>query len=214
MHAVVARLPEFLKHQSRDWHIAQEVGVGRCIADLVIVLNPPRGRSAPRGALNATECVVLSTLRHNGPTRIDILERRSGMARGSLRRGALRRLRDWQIIDFGPGGRVALAKTWSTQSKIIAIEAKLTDWRNAMRQAASYQRYADEVYALLPATDDSRNGLLQSRFRTEGIGLLFISDGGLLSAAPSGPCSAHGWEREFVMSRVMTGHQGQAPCKT
>ncbi len=56
-------------------------------------------------------------------------------------------------------------------TSLLAFEAKLTDWRQAIQQAYRYRYYADSAFVLLPAKNASaalRNGRL---FETFGIGL-------------------------------------------
>jgi hypothetical protein len=63
--------------------------------------------------------------------------------------------------------------------KVIAVEAKVRDWRAGFRQAIRYQEFADESY--LAVYEKFVNPCLEfkSAFETAGIGLIGVSDNGL-----------------------------------
>ena len=184
-------------------YVEREVGAGRNIADLVLLLQAPGAIPPEISALTTGESVVLSALRRHGATRIDILEQRCGLSRTELRVGALDRLLRWGLVRKERGGRIALESNYVRNVQIVAVEAKLTRWRQALRQAVEYFRYADLSYVLLP--ESSGHVALENAeaFRSVGVGLLLASTGSLSTAISSRPSDRHDWRREFVLSRLL-----------
>ena len=58
-------------------------------------------------------------------------------------------------------------------SYTAAIEAKLTDWRSAVRQAAYYTLYVHHSFVAMPAAQ-SQNERLRNHCREVGVGLLLV----------------------------------------
>jgi len=196
---LVTQLPAYLHRASRTCRIQREVGVGRSIADVVAALMPVNAaRILP--PLSVRESVMVSALRASGPTRIDVLERLCGMNRQSLRGGSLDRLQSLGVVVRGAGGRVALGR-WCRSGTLIAIEAKLTRWWDALEQAEAYRQFADRVYVALPA--DCVGPAVRSRgaFERAGVGLLSVN-GGIHCEVQAGVAATHDWRREYVYSRT------------
>lgn len=193
-------LPQYLEQEAKHHLLAVEVGVGRAIADVAAVMwDDPLEPPPP---LSARDSVVLSTLRRWGPTRVDILEARCGLSRGALRSGELDHLQTMNLLDRGPGGRVALATDWAQRIRIVAIEAKLHDWKTAIRQAQRYLQYADEAFVALPRPMVQRlNGSLGD-FQKACVGLISVGPE-LMIEVPASRRSTHDWRREFAGSRLL-----------
>lgn len=89
---------------------------------------------------------------------------------------------------------------------VIAVEAKLQDWRRGLVQAYRYRQFASESWVLL---DASRAGLAASNersFRAAGVGLAsFSTDGKLYIHVPaenSGiPDGALAWRTQTMLAR-------------
>lgn len=197
----ISMLMEHYKSRYNNTLLKREVGVGGNIADIVIfmwndVITPPP-------PLSIHDSVILSVLRRYGPTRIDILESRCGFERGSLRKGALRHLEDHDLLELGAGGRIALKSKWLTKLYIVAIEAKLRDWKNAIRQAAMYSRFADEAYVALPSSTASTiQDVGYTIFKETGVGLMSVNYE-IVTPISSKPSNYNDWRREFVASRML-----------
>lgn len=197
-----ARLPDFLAARFLTWRIYSEVGVGRRVADVVIPVARKHRRSVVL-PLTGLECVVLASLRRLGATRIDLLERRSGISSGGLRSGELDRLREWGLVHHGRGGRIAFGPVWNAGVEIVAIEAKLERWRQALAQAQTYLRFADYSYVALPsdvATRVVKNDL--ASLECSPIGLLTLTPSGVEELVAPTRGQEHDWQREYVASRL------------
>lgn len=185
----------------RGCFIVREVGVGNSIADMVALVGV-KGTGC-RSALTVAESIVLAHLRNTGPTRIDILERRCGLPRSTLRGAALIRLKAWGLLDSQKGGRIIARQFIPSTASIVAIEAKLRRWRDALAQALEYRKYADESYVLLPERAGSLASAHVQEFHDAGIGLWVASDTELTEVLPAARQSSHCWRREFVFSRLV-----------
>ena len=190
--------------------ICQEVGVGNSIADLVGLI--VEGNSLPdfEKSYTITESIVLAHLRNFGATRIDLLEKRCGVKSGVFRNDALSWLEEIGAISFGAGGQISLHDGYLFPRTIVAIEAKLQRWRDALDQAIAYQQYADESYVLLPS--EFANAALSNldKFRKSGIGLLVFEKGsGIQVQTQAEVMHNHGWRRDYVFSALVS--QSESP---
>ncbi len=62
--------------------------------------------------------------------------------------------------------------------ELVAVELKLRDWREALRQATAYQVGADRAWVAMPLAAASRAYRERWRFVAEGVGLLAVDDQG------------------------------------
>ncbi len=196
--------PEFFGKANRRAFAGREVSAGRRTADVVILVMPRESSGWTIKPLTVFEAAVVSILRSRPSTRIDILESLLSLNRGSLRNGKLRRLVDWGLVLRGRGGQIKLRRGWNSKMELIAIEAKMTKWRQALKQAISYRRYADRCYVLLPNDTCHVVERYLIEFREAGVGLIFLDDSGsILPILEPKRESNHDWQREFVLSRML-----------
>jgi hypothetical protein len=203
-------LPDHLSSPDSAVRLAREVNVGRVIVDVVALRAQTDGRLYVEDVFTTRESVILSLLRVDGPTRIDLLENRCGIARGGLREGALTRLLTWGIVSLERGGRVTMTHN-AFPVNIVAIEAKLTKWREALSQAIEYRRFADHAYVALPSLWATPAIKSSEVFEKHGIGLMVLSGDELEVVVEPEQDHAHDWRREFVLSRLLaSGHDSNA----
>ena len=75
----------------------------------------------------------------------------------------------------------------SRADSVIAIEMKLHDWAQALRQAVAYQLAADRAWVAMPLAPASRAYHQRWRFEAENVGLLAVDDmGGVRAPIPAG----------------------------
>ena len=197
---LIGHLPAYVKRTSKTCTIHREVSVGRSVADVVVALMPENLVRIPP-TLSVQDSVIVGALRSNGSTRIDLLERLCGMPPMSLRRGIIDRLQNARVVSRGQGGLVSLGR-WCRSGMLIAIEAKLTKWLDALEQARAYRQFADQVYVALPA--DRVQPALKARamFEHNSVGLLSVN-GDIQCKIRAKSLSMHNWRREFVYSRLV-----------
>ncbi len=61
---------------------------------------------------------------------------------------------------------------------LVAVELKMRDWAEALRQAIAYQLAADRVWVAMPLASASAAYRSRWRFEAEGVGLLAVDDRG------------------------------------
>jgi hypothetical protein len=196
---VTSLLPEFLRLKQSRCTTHLEVGVGRSIADVVVLILPERF-SAPKGVqLTVEESVAIFLLRATShksghgvqPDSLPSVPERVWI--GLAAKG---------VVRFKRSGAVVLTLGWLRSAKMVAIEAKLTRWRDALRQAREYRKYADRVFVALPESEARKARMALEAFTAAGVGLLGVDE--RLRPAIRAPRSCdHDWRRAFVLSRLV-----------
>lgn len=182
--------------------IMREFHVGNTIADIIISKAKLKKYKIPTD-LTVKDAVILSTLRNGKSSRIDILEKKCGLPLNDLRSGQLDKLYKVDIIKMGKGGQISLSHKWVNLFEIYAIEAKLKDWRRALKQATAYCKYADKAFVLLPEKYSKPAIKAQEFFEEKGIGLLVGEKGKVSCVFKAKTQKKHDWRREFVCSRLI-----------
>jgi len=67
--------------------------------------------------------------------------------------------------------------------RVAAVEMKLRDWPEALRQAVAYQLAADWCWVAMPLAEAARAHRHRWRFEAEGVGLLAVDDAGRVRVA-------------------------------
>jgi len=71
---------------------------------------------------------------------------------------------------------------------LVAVELKLRDWGEALRQSVAYQLAADHVWVAMPLAAAGTAYRARWRFEAHGVGLLAVDDAGSVRAPiPAGP---------------------------
>jgi hypothetical protein len=88
-------------------------------------------------------------------------------------------LHSWGVLDVGLEfdyrcGRTDIVAV-SADGAVIAIEAKLRDWREALHQAYRNTSFAAESYVLMPALAAQRAIAHSDEFDRRGVGLCVVS---------------------------------------
>lgn len=201
------QLPDLLVRGARSCGIERELVVGGSIADLVLLLGDGERRGQGPKPLSVAESVILSVLRRDGATTSDELSRRCGLNGKTAR--LLGRLDRMGLVKRTSSGRISADRSWLTSTRIVAVEAKLLRWRDALAQATTYRRYADQSFVALPDAYAAPALAGADLFRAAGVGLLVVSSSGTRRAIPAERARDHDWRREFVYSRLaFTGRDG------
>lgn len=181
----------------RSWRQQRELVVGSSIADLVLFSAGARTFRFPE-PLSVAESVMLSLLRRRGSVGLDELEAACGNATAKR---SLRRLGVMGLVRT-TGPRVSAARRWWTSGRVLAIEAKLSRWRDALDQAIRYRSYADMAYVALPEAHVRAALRAEDEFVAAGVGLLEVNASRLRRVIEASPAAEHDWRREFVHSRL------------
>jgi hypothetical protein len=97
---------------------------------------------------------------------------------------------------------VSLVRSWTRSASLVAFEAKLHKWRDALAQARWYRKYADTSYVVLPIAQAKAAMKASDEFLEAGVGLLVFDVTTIYCAIPAARSREHDWRREFVLSRV------------
>jgi hypothetical protein len=74
----------------------------------------------------------------------------------------------------------------TTEDSVIAIEAKLDDWRSALHQAFRNRCFAHRSYVLLPRETALRAHRFAGEFDRRQVGICYLGDGGIVVLHPAG----------------------------
>jgi len=193
--------------QRRDYRVELELDAGVGIADLVLAKRAVRSTSALRAlsSINPRLAVLLS---HDVGSAVNT---RAALAStlGTSDSGARRVLA--QLSSAGLASGTAKEFAISTVStlpfeKVIAVEAKLSEWRRVLIQAYRNLQFANESWVVLDHAY-VRPALAQIElFRSSGVGLASVDrhQAGLLihlAAAAAGPMSlTKSWQAQAVLA--------------
>lgn len=202
VHSATPRVLGALRLAHDECKIVHELAVGHSIADIAILRRAESAGSYwPEGPLSVVESSILYSLRRLGTANVDAIAKEVFMQVEPVRKLLLGRLSNWSLVQ-NCNGDFRTPRSWISQSEIIAIEAKLTRWRDAICQAVAYRRYANRAYVLLP----ERNAAIASQHKLEfteaGVGLLSYCDGNVTLIIKAPKSKEHAWHREFAMSRI------------
>jgi hypothetical protein len=200
---VASLLPGRFQREGTTLDVHAEVVVGANIADLVLVARPPRRTIGFSRPLTVGESVLLAFLRSEGVAPIASVESLLGVRPGGLSANPSFRWLERRHAVRVSANTVKADKAWSRRVHIVAIEAKLTRWRDALTQAATYRKYADRVFVALPERSAGNAFRHAEDFRTLGVGLLQVTNREVRTLIAGTIQRQHDWRREFVASRLL-----------
>lgn len=195
----------------QEYCVELEVDAGVGVADLVLAKRSPRSTKALRAA--AMVSPRLAVLLRQGVG--DAIKSRTELAAflGTSEPAAQRVVA--QLVAAGVAAQSRDSLTISGLrtppfERLVAVEAKISDWQRVLVQAYRNLQFADESWVVLDHTF-ARPAIAQlDRFRIAGVGLASIERGqGLFihhAAATQGPMSlAKRWHAQAVLSsRALT----------
>lgn len=191
----------------REYRIELELDAGVGIADLVLAKRASRSTKALQAlsSINPRLAVLLNDAVGSTVTSRAALASKLGTSEGAAQR-VLAQLAAADLA-FGTAKELSIA-TVSTLpfEKVIAVEAKLSEWQRVLVQAYRNLQFADESWVVLDHAF-VRPALAQiERFKSAGVGLASLDcrQAGLyvhLAAASAGPMSvAKRWQSQAVLA--------------
>jgi hypothetical protein len=128
-------------------------------------------------ALTRSEIAVVRRLRLDRATGARTVALHVAMAPQSVLR-ILRSLEgDGYVTRAQSGGYVRTYPLRRLVTKYVSVEAKLSDWRAALAQAAAHGTFADERYVAFDAAYSRRFLKAKEMFATMGVGLIAVDAG-------------------------------------
>jgi len=183
--------------------LLSELQVGQVIPDMLLVL-ADTARLKCKVELSGFESWIVAELLGGRSRRPETLAARL-YARPEQTVKALDRLERRGAVYRSTSTTFMLREGWfPRQSEVVAVEAKLARWRDAIEQAKAYLRFANRAYVALPAETINRAGGILDACRLRGIGLLSVSHHGvnIVKKAPLHRTSSPGWV--WVVGRVLS----------
>jgi hypothetical protein len=208
---VKATIACIARARRREYRVELEVDAGVGVADLVLAKRSPRSTDALQSVAMVSPRLAVLLSQGVGETIKSRAELAAflGTSEGAAQRviaqltaaGMAEQLRDSLTI---------LSLRTPPFERLIAVEAKISDWRRVLVQAYRNLQFADESWVVLDHTF-ARPAIAQlDRFRVAGVGLASVERGrGLFihhAATTQGPMSpAKRWQAQAVLaSRALT----------
>ncbi len=154
-----------------------EVQVGLVIPDLVFVSSAICLAQRPV-ELSGFDTWIVAELLRARPRCAKTLAARL-FARPEKTTKALHRLERIGVLHRESDAAFMLRDWFPTDSEVVAVEAKLARWRDAVDQAEEYLHFANRSYVALPTETVTRSTELKAECRKRRLGLLAVSRQGV-----------------------------------
>jgi hypothetical protein len=157
--------------------VFSQVTMGATVPDLVIVRQPQR-MAEKRVRLSDFESWIVAELWGRGALREPTLTRRL-YTRSQRTQLALQKLERLGLVRRTPAGGYVLTNVMNRNVEVLAVEAKLTRWREAIEQARDYLRFSMASYVALPESVVQANRDIAHSCKQAQVGLLAVSSEGV-----------------------------------
>lgn len=177
--------------------------MGECIPDLVCVWLPGDSLlNMPAKKWSFRHAFFLWHLRGRTALRARTLAARAYESEESVS-NVLADLVKWGLAEKNDSGSFSLAEdVRRLTGEVIAIEVKLSRWRQALEQAKNYRRFSDQSAVVLDLARVKVNESMKATFRNEGIGLYAVQGEELLQFVPPRRSRRSCPEKEYIISSV------------
>lgn len=172
--ALVDKLVTDLQERYATQYIVKELRSGNNIADIVYTTDLERTNIVFDDYYNAY--YYFKGIHNHKKVCLDEFENLNGTAHRKFYH-FLRELEDLGYVKICDNYVTSIKKIDAVTKNIIAVEAKLTDWKAGLEQAVRYKQYANEVYVALSA--DCIHKVDKQQFIDLNIGLMGVSLGKL-----------------------------------
>lgn len=163
------------KRGGRDISQVPEVTVGSVIPDLVFIALPKEYEESSTSYHPEIDTLIISDLLKNGPSTTSDISSRI-FARETTTQKSLERLyKKTTVAQIASDRFKVKRKTVLYDYHIVSIEAKLTNWRQALKQAISYLDFSHMSYIALP-TAIANKSIVQEHCQSEAIGLIAVAN--------------------------------------
>ena len=165
------------EHSKASWILVSQHKVDNRIPDLVLArINPAaleeRIEKGLTRSLRRSEIAVMRALRTDRVTTIRTVATRASLASVTTDR-ILRQLEPGGYVTrVGNRGYVRNLSLQPLVCYYVSVEAKLSDWRRALSQAAAHASFAAESYVAFDATYSGRFSRARRYYEATGVGLL------------------------------------------
>jgi hypothetical protein len=199
---LVAAIPSAFPAENCATRVVRRAAVGNVIPDLLIgqwELDKCKLPALPNVARH-----VLALLQRSGPLPIEVIEKELYLSEFALAH-AIGLLKRAGALSHDPhsGELDASAEFSATRVKLIAIEMKMTRWREALEQAIRYLSFADEAYVVLDGDQVEYTDEMRRAFELAAPGLYFQHGPELrkiIDCAPAPPLASA--DRLLAMQKI------------
>lgn len=201
---LIAHLPTaFHLHEGQRARLLREQSIGSVIPDLLLGIWS--GELPRYGALNMVSRQVLAWLSTQKVANNEEQLRDNLWLSQQAIDSAVSRLTRLGAIAKRDSGEVEIRPAFDVSSsvRLIAIEIKLRRWREALRQAIDYRRFADQAYVVLDSNQVRMKSDISDEFRANGIGLFLQSDGAIQMEIQAATAPPHpSVDRVFALTKL------------
>ena len=189
------------------WHtrLLREPNLRGVVPDLLVGASPAPfpEEHALAAAHSPIEGAVVHALRENGQLSIEDLAVEVFATPVAVQR-ALDRLASAGLAtgDF-MGCAWSISAAVELPVGVVAVEAKLSDWRRALSQAQSYRAFAQQVFVALDRGRVSLDDGILAAFRTSSVGLMLVSPTSVETVVAPGPPSRPTPGRYQAIARIL-----------
>lgn len=153
--------------------LLREPPIGPVIPDLLIGVWPSARPITLRHRCTIGEAHVVAILENTASVRRSDLARQLYVSTQTVNRLTARLLKCGAVAE-GPKGWLTLAPEFSTRDiELVAIEAKMRRWRDALAQARTYRTFANRSFVVVDGNQVRSSRQLVNAFADAGVGLLF-----------------------------------------
>lgn len=161
-------------NERRRMHALKQRPVGPVIPDLIYIRLDEAIEAPLVRELTAMEASIVATLLCGRPLRAETIARRL-YTRVDRLAPRLRALERWGFLaSVGSRAYALRVPVEPGAVRVVAIEAKLSRWREAIDQAVVYLRFANESYVALPEAIVEDNNTLASTAAAARIGIISV----------------------------------------
>lgn len=163
----------FLQNEHKCNYIADEVNSGYGIADFVGIANKSNEKTFQFN--NRVDIYFLQAMKINHPVHIEEIERNTYYSRKYLANVVLKNyINQGLLIKKDNSFYVRISKFDTDEFKLIAVEVKLSKWKEAFNQATYYKKFAD--YSLVALYEKYIKNVNLQLFRDNNIGLITVDN--------------------------------------
>jgi hypothetical protein len=148
----------------------EEQPIGAVVPDLLLAISAVP-MSWPVPGLTVVEAHTLAALLNHPLTSPELITQ-AFLTPWAGERAVARLVRGGLVVGIDDGLLTATPAARADEVEIIAVEAKLRRWREALEQAESYRRFADRVYVALDGHQIRTTPKMLNLFGERGIGML------------------------------------------
>lgn len=196
-HALVNIFSSLVKEDSKSINLEHEFDCGFGIADLVVFKTNKDDRLLDLGKIPADWAYTLRALPFKKTFSKEYLVSLSGTSESSAKKALNKFIEAGYCIKTENGNYLKIRQPKPLCSSIIAIEAKLRDWKKALWQASRYRIFSNESWGVLDQYRANAAKLNIDEFKKLNIGLATVSVNGIYEEVFSPKPECHKSELAF-----------------